>query len=244
MRHKQVERCCVGGLAFYLAMRFHMTREFEDFDVEDWLDNSKWFDVKLLVDATKSGTDFCKAMSNDVYSKAIKSVLGELGIASNHWVHLGRVTGPKILEMLEVEAEDIRILGNWNPTIQEQCYSTKLPMKPIRGIAGFSEASGMHYNVRTTVESDVSLLQATPFSYFIVALDDLDRVVNTSYTALCFLRLMKEMAQIFLQDAAVMMIEHPGRRSHPLYSLPVFEHPLWEVSCWLSCGFCLLLPER
>jgi hypothetical protein len=230
MRHKTVERCCVGGLAFYLGVRFHLTREFEDFTVDDWLDNSKWFDVKLLVDATKSGTDLCNAMSNDVYSKAIKRVLGELGIASNHWVHLGRVTGPKILEMLEVEAEDIRILGNWNPTMQEQCYSTKLPMKPIRGIAGFSEASGMHYNVRTTVVSELSLLQATPFGYLIKACDELGGVGNSAYTAVCFLRLMKEMAQIFLQDGAVLMIEHPGPCSHPLFTLPVFQNPLWDVS--------------
>jgi hypothetical protein len=60
-----------------------MTRECEEFTLLDWLDNSKWFDVKLLVDATKLGTDYFKVMSNDVYVKAIKEVLGELGIASN-----------------------------------------------------------------------------------------------------------------------------------------------------------------
>jgi hypothetical protein len=71
MRHKKVERCCVGGLAFYLAMQFHMTREFEELtllDWLDWLDNSKWLDVNLLVDATKLWPDYFKAMSNDVYS--------------------------------------------------------------------------------------------------------------------------------------------------------------------------------
>ena len=98
----------------------------------------------------------------------------------------------------------------------------------------------MHYNVRTTVESELSLLQATPFGYLINACDGLDGIVTSAYTAVCFLRLMKEMAQIFLQDAAVMMIEHPGQCCHPLFSLPVFQNPLWEVSGWLSCFFVFL----
>jgi hypothetical protein len=122
-------------------------------------------------------------------------------------------------------------LGNWNPTMQEQCCSTKLPMKPIWGIAGFSESSGMHYNVWKMVVSVLSLLQATPFGYLIRACEGLEGIHSSAYTALCFLQLMKEMAQIFLQDAAVMMIEHPpGRCNHPFFHLSVFQNPLWDAS--------------
>jgi hypothetical protein len=48
MHHKQVELCGVGGLAFYLRMRFWTTNEFEDFNFHDFLKNLKWFDIKLL----------------------------------------------------------------------------------------------------------------------------------------------------------------------------------------------------
>jgi hypothetical protein len=54
--------CPVGALSLYLLMCFNMTHEFKDFILLDWLDNSKWLDVKLLVDP--SGGQFEKPMSN------------------------------------------------------------------------------------------------------------------------------------------------------------------------------------
>jgi len=157
----------MGGLSFYLAMRFLMTKEFEDFDFNDFLDNSKWFDIKLLTDATRSDHDHNKPMANDTYAKGVKSVLGKLGISSRHWVHLGRTLGPKLLELLEVEAEEIRLLGNWDPKTQETTYSTKLPMKAVRASNGFYHANGMHFNPRTVIGGPEfeRLKKKTPFAW-------------------------------------------------------------------------------
>jgi hypothetical protein len=47
-----------------------MTHEFEDFILLDWLENKKWFNIKLLVDPSRGS--FEKPMSNDPYAKAIK----------------------------------------------------------------------------------------------------------------------------------------------------------------------------
>jgi hypothetical protein len=94
-------------------MHFNVTHEFEDFVLSDWLDNEKWFDVKLLVDP--SGGEFKKPRSNNSYAKAIKVILFALAIMAYHLVHLGRNLGPKILEMLEEESDCIRQLDNWNP---------------------------------------------------------------------------------------------------------------------------------
>jgi hypothetical protein len=58
-------------------------------------------------------------MANDACANAIKDVLGKLGLASSHWVHLGRTSGPKLLELLELEVEEIQRLGNWDPKTQE-----------------------------------------------------------------------------------------------------------------------------
>jgi hypothetical protein len=73
MRHKLVELCSVGGLSFYLAMRFWLTKEFEDFDFQDFLDNKKWFDIKLLTDATRSDHDHSKPMANHI-QKALPAI--------------------------------------------------------------------------------------------------------------------------------------------------------------------------
>jgi hypothetical protein len=51
-------------------------------------------------------------MTNNMYDDVIKATLRGLNIPSNHWVHLGHTLGPKILELLEEESEDIRHLGN------------------------------------------------------------------------------------------------------------------------------------
>jgi hypothetical protein len=167
MRHKEVELCSVGGLAFHLAMRFNLTKEFEEFDLDDFLENEKWFDIKLLTDATRSDHDPTKAIANDSHAKAIKSVLGKLGLVSNHWVHLGRTIGPKLLEFLEIEAQEIWILGNWEAKMQECSYSAKLPMKAVRTANGFVQANGMHFNPRTVVEGPKfeRLKRLTPFAW-------------------------------------------------------------------------------
>ena len=126
--------------------RFSVTREFEEFTLEDWLDNSKWFSIKLLVDLNRG--DFTKSLNNRSYADAIKMILLFLGIAAMHLLHLGRNLGAKILEMLEEENSAIQTMGNWNPSMQSSCYSTKLPMQPIRKLAGFTDANGMYYIYR------------------------------------------------------------------------------------------------
>jgi hypothetical protein len=91
-------------------------------------------------------------MGSDTYANAIKRLCNDLMIASNHWLHLGRQLGAKILEFLEELNKEIRKLGNWDPSIQETSYSTKLPWRPMRKMAGFSTGNNMYYNPRTTVE--------------------------------------------------------------------------------------------
>ena len=212
-------------------MRFELTHEFDNFTVEDWLDNAAWFDIKLLVDAGRGDTDRTEPMSNDTYSKAMKDLLAKLGIPSNHWVHLGRVVGPRILEMLEVESEDIRKLGNWDPTIQETCYSTHIPLAPMRRMAGFTSANGMHYNPRTTVKPPPELILQTPFG-FAVSMELLqanEEDYQKKYTAIAFLRFLNDLAVILLQDAAAMMVRHPERREHPVYSLDCFHSAEFAV---------------
>ena len=191
-------------MAFMLAMCFALTHELDAMSVDDWLENKNWFDIKLLIDATRNNWNRCRPMSNDTYSKAIKTVLDSLAIPSNHWVHLGRTMGPKILEMLETEAEDIRRLGNWDPTMQEARYSTKLPLPAMRDMAGFTTAGGMYYNPRSVVKPSHQLMMKMPFSFVLPICDELEAQVQgqngRSYTALCFLRFLKELCTIFLQD--------------------------------------------
>jgi hypothetical protein len=219
--------------------RFSVTREFEDFSLEDWLDNIKWFDIKLLVDLT--GVSFKKSMNNRSCADAIKAVLIFLGIAALHLLHLGRNLGAKILDMLEEENSAIQTMRNWNPSMQLSCYSTKLPMQPIRKLAGFTDANGMYYNPRTMVEVDESLLRPTPVGCWLfdahAAVANANELGVGKFTAMNFLSFMMTLNRVFIQDAAAMLVLHAEKIDHPLFWLEVF----WSVEFSVSSLFLSLL---
>ncbi len=218
-RHKDVRCCAIGALAIYLMFRFFITGEFSDPNFP-WTDNSSWFDVKLLVNpqspaGNKNSCDYTKPMKTNTYARAIKSVIELLGLVVTHFAHLGRQLGAKILEMLEIESEEIRRLGNWNPSMQDACYSTKLPMKPIRRLAGFTTSGGIYYNQRTVVQVPESLQRETPIGKWVFDALDKVKLANSAggqhYTAQNFLEFLVELNIVFLQDMAALIIEHPTR---------------------------------
>jgi predicted HAD superfamily phosphohydrolase YqeG len=84
----------------------------ESLSLEDWLDTSKWFDIKLLVD-TNATTQFnTDIMSSHPFAKKLGEALNKLQLSSEKILHLGRKLGPKILELLNENSEEIRRMGN------------------------------------------------------------------------------------------------------------------------------------
>ncbi len=184
------------------------------------------------------GGESSREMSNDSDAKAIKNVIQSLGFAAMHVVHLGRNLGTKLLEMLEEESDAIRQLGNWNPSMQDSSYSTKLPMRPIRKLAGFVSANGMHYNPRTQVEVPEELARLTPIGQWAIdAFKKVSQAVLDSglpkFTAYNVLKFFVELNRSFLQDAATMMIKHPERIINPFFRLEVFGTEEFLVSLFL-----------
>lgn len=223
-RHKNVFLCCVGALAFYLMYRFFVTSEFKDFTVEDWMDNEKWFDIKLLIDV--NGSDNTVEMKNDSYGDHIKRILKRLNMIANKILHLGRNIGSRIMEFLEAEQDDIDNLGNWANKTFNNHYSCKLPIKPVRTIAGYSGDTAFYFNTRTRVDPSDQLLRMTPMGEWVY--DAYDGVIaadseGKKQTALHVLSFFKELNKVFLQDAAVMQLLDEDRATHPLFTnLPVF----------------------
>lgn len=242
IRHKDVKLCCVGGLAFYAQYRFDCTNEFSEYTVADWIQRDKWFDVKVLVDV--QSTNFTKELSKDTYGDHIGRILSRLKISCNKLCHLGRNIGARILEMLEEESEEIRRMGQWCPSIFDTSYSAKLPLGPMRKLAGFTSSNKMYYNPRTTVIPDNDLLRATPIGKW--CYDGLDGVLEASkdgdnQTAIHTLRFFCELNKIFIQDAAAMLVLHPDRQSHPIFNeLAVFSTVEFEVRDIVGSRFLLL----
>jgi hypothetical protein len=241
LRNRKVELCGVGSFAMYLALRFEITQEFrlENFPLSNWMTNELWYDIKIMVDVFSTKRDWKEPIKNGSYAKAVKSVLQQLNIASSHYVHLGRKIGPKELEMLNASAEAIRQMGNWELSVQEQRYSTHLPMEALRLKAGFPSnidgGSSTHHNPRQEAQPPATLLMATPFAFCYDAQEYMkEEMENWTLdhprpdTAIAFLELVHELNVILLQDMAAICVLHPDRMDHPLFtSLHVLHMPQW-----------------
>jgi hypothetical protein len=142
-----------------------------------------------------------------------------------------------VLEMLEEEGNAIRQLGKWNLSMQDSCYSTKLPMRPIRKVAGFMHANGMHYNPTPHIcgGSREACEAHSPIGrWAILALTNVESAISDlglpKFTAYNVLKFMVKLNHTFLQDAAIVMIKHPKRIINPLFRLEVFQTDKFQVS--------------
>jgi hypothetical protein len=215
----------------YVQYRFYCTGEFADFDLNDWLSNEKWFDVKVLADI--KATDFTKEMKNDSYETHIKSVLQRLRLNQNKILHLGRNIGSRILELLESEKSEIKEMGQWADGVQETSYSAKLPMGPIRKLAGFYGKAKVYFNTRTVVDPPEELLLMTPMGGWVYgAYEAVSEAAEPGkkMTAISLLRFFIQLNKIFLQDCAAMIALHEDRKDHALYRMPCLMSEEFKVS--------------
>jgi len=202
-------------MAMYLMLRFTITTEFQA-DGFDWTKNELWFRNKLVIDPYGTNSkDPTKPMSSTTYGNAVRKAFENLGMVASHQIHIGRIMGAKLLDKEEIPSDEIRRVGNWNPSIQDACYSTKLPMTGIRALAGFASGNGIYYNKRTVVDVPDELQEATPIGAFVFQAIEKVKIANMEggkfFTAALFLDFLRKLNIVFLQDMAVLMLEHPER---------------------------------
>jgi hypothetical protein len=71
------------------------------------------------------------------------------------------------LDCFEEESKDIERLGNWNPSLMDSTYSSKLPTKPIRCMAGYPSKTNFYYLSRGTIDPPQELLESTPLGKWV-----------------------------------------------------------------------------
>jgi hypothetical protein len=223
LRHCDPALCGIGGLGFYLLQRFKVTGEMTP--PPDFTVNKNWFDIQLLVGVNTTRSTNTKSISDRGYAGVIKNISKTLQLPVHHFTHLGRELGPTMLEFAEMDPEDIRRLGNWDPSTQEAAYSAKLPLKPMRVAVGFHEQKGLHWSARQ-MKIPAETLQQQLWSW----IEDSLQAINTAtsadqidrYTAIGFLKLLKFLRIVILQDAAMLL--HQGR-THIVLEDPIFSSP-------------------
>jgi len=178
-------------------------------------------------------------MKNDSYGDHIKRIMKLLRIVSNVILHLGWKLGTKIMEFFEAEDSEIKKLGNWNPGIVDTHYSAKLPLCPIRTMAGYPNETRFYVNHRSSVEPPEGLLKLTPLGRWVYRAReeafaaDTDNKHQTCHHVLSF---FCELNKVFLQDSAALLCFFSERANHPMFQeLLVFQHPDFLVSC-VACA--------
>ena len=117
-------------------------------------------------------------------------------------------------------------MGQWNPSVFDNSYSSKLPIGPMRKLAGFHGSHQMYFNTRCSVEVPAALKRMTPLgwvyqTYEVVMMDPRSQL---QHTAPYVLRFFMKLNQVMLQDSAAMQLLHPGRCNSPFFeSLAVFH---------------------
>ena len=95
-------------------------------------------------------------------------------------------------------------------------------------MAGY-EADDWYWNPRGNVKPPEELLKLV-FPFVDFELERLEAMEEMKHvTALCTLRYFKYLRMVVLQDAAAMLVLHPERRDHGLWSMPVFRTTLFKV---------------
>ena len=120
--------------------------------------------------------------------------------------------------MVELTNEDTKVLGNWRPDTHESVYSSKLPLPALRGMGGHPQRKGTFYVPRNIEVPDALSKQVFPFlEYHQKCITECD---ESKPTASGFLRMLRRMSDIVVQDVAAMIIEG---RTHCLFERPVFK---------------------
>jgi hypothetical protein len=155
-------------MAFYMMHRIDVTGEFTTMSVEQWTDNSERFNIKFLVDINT--LDNQKELKSNTYGKHVKSIVQCLRLPTNKILHLGRNVGTKMLDFDEVHEGEIHRMGQWNQSVYDESYSSKLPRQAIHSLTGYDNA--MYFDTRTTVMPTIKLLQMTATGNWSFAMAD------------------------------------------------------------------------
>jgi hypothetical protein len=171
-------------------------------------------------------------MNSDTYSNHVKNVLQRFNLPVNKLCHLGRNIGSKYLDLMEACAKEIRRMGQWNNTVYDNSYSSKLPMNAMRNLAGYNTANALYFNTWTTLMPSQNLCKTTPlgsFSYVMLQEQRAADQESEHSTAFETLRWFCDLSVVFLQDTAAIMLLHPTRMSHPLFDMDCFYSKDFKV---------------
>lgn len=238
LRHRDPLLCTMGSLALYLFWRWEISGE----EPPSFQNPRKWYRHKVLV-----GKDKEKELSYPTQLDEVYRTFCRAGISSVKKTHAMRGAGARAAELHGVEDRQISRAGLWDSSSMASSYLTGLPVKYMRSAAGFSDRGGAYFIRRAEIPPPEALQQqcwpwvdgwlercrqrATQRATWAAGGLDQDDIAAEN-----FLRLLKHLRAVLLQDLAVLQARFP--------SLPHFAHPLFQSSDWTSFALAVCREEQ
>ncbi|KAH8430197.1 uncharacterized protein LDX57_013066 [Aspergillus melleus] len=217
-RHRHVQRCPMGHLAFYLFFRWNILRE----EPPIFSRREQWYGIHML-----RGVDRLKPLAYHTQKEWIKRSFRAAGLTStSKCTHMERSQGAREAERAGVNEAQIRRAGRWNNDVLSQCYLSNLPRKFVRATAGFDPSlQGCYYLPRAAIQPPETLVhELWPWvdewaEWYERGLGD-QADDRRDIAGQGFLRLLKLLRPILLQDSVLQMAKFP---SHPIWTDPIFH---------------------
>ncbi len=226
LRHKDPLLCTQGALAQLFFWRWHIAGEAPP----TFRRRSDWYRIKVLV-----GQDREQELSYPAQLQETWRVFGAAGIISATKTHLPRAQGAKEAEVRGTSLGQISQAGRWNQSILCQAYLTHLPRQFMRVVAGFSPSAGDYFLARAAHEPPYGLqkqlwpwieewesrfeARACRQTWAQGGLDEDDLAADG------FLKLMRRLRLVLLQDLAVLQPRYPAL---PFFTYAPFYGPEWD----------------
>lgn len=226
LRHKDPLFCTQGALAQLLFWRWHIAGEAPP----TFQHRKDWYRIKVLV-----GRDREQELSYPTQLQETWRVFGAAGLVASKKTHLPRRAGAQDAETHGTSLAQISQAGRWNQSVLCQAYLTHLPRQFMRVVSGFSTSPGDYYLARAARDPPYALqrqlwpwveeweprfeARARRCRWADGGLDEDDLAADG------FLKLMRRLRVVLLQDLAVLQPRYP---SLPFFAYPPFYGPEWD----------------
>ncbi|KAH7471459.1 hypothetical protein FOMA001_g13568 [Fusarium oxysporum f. sp. matthiolae] len=226
LRHKDPLFCMQGALAQLFFWRWHVAGE----PSPSFRRRQDWYRIKVLV-----GRDREQELSYPTQLQETWRIFGAAGLMASKKTHLPRRVGAQDAETHGTSLAQISQAGRWNQSVLCQAYLTHLPRQFMRIVAGFSASPGDYFLARAAHEPPYVLqkqlwpwieeweprfeARARRQCWAEGGLDDDDLAADG------FLKLMRRLRIVLLQDLAVLQPRYP---SLPFFAYAPFNGPEWD----------------
>uniref|UniRef100_A0A0D2YIG7 High-osmolarity-induced transcription protein 1 n=1 Tax=Fusarium oxysporum (strain Fo5176) TaxID=660025 RepID=A0A0D2YIG7_FUSOF len=213
LRHKDPLFCTQGALAQLFFWRWHVAGE----PSPSFRRRQDWYRIKVLV-----GRDREQELSYPTQLQETWRIFGAAGLMASKKTHLPRRVGAQDAETHGTSLAQISQAGRWNQSVLCQAYLTRLPRQFMRIVAGFSASPGTTSSrLWPWIEEWEPRFEARARRQCWAegGLDDDDLAADG------FLKLMRRLRIVLLQDLAVLQPRYP---SLPFFAYAPFNGPEWD----------------